>query len=309
MNDRQLLYIVKISEHAGITEAARELFVSPSTLVKSLQKTEAELGMPLFDRIGKFFYPTYAGTRFLQYAKEMLSLHERMNEEMTGLNSLSNDLVRVGFQLNNDASLLRTISDFHKDFPDTEIQISEGTSIRLQDLLDSNDIDFMIVTSLNTNGKWEYERIPLYSNEVVVVTERDHPLVKKAVWQDSRKYPVIDAKLLEQENIIYHTTQPYDTVVSETIMQRICQTQGLSLRSNVRATTISTILKLVSMGNGIALTFDSIAEQFVNSLNLSMLSFGETPMENSLMIVHRKDRYLSKASQKMISMFCERFQS
>ena len=304
MNDRQLLYLLKIGECASISAAARELYVTPSTLVKSLQKVEAELGTPLFDRIGKFLYPTYAGTRYLQYARDMLHLQNQLMDEMSGIISLTNDLLRVGFQLNNDDGLLSVISQFHKEFPAIEIRISEGTGVRLQDLLDTSEIDFMIVSNMPTTGKWAYERIALCSNEVVIVTERDHPLVKKAVWRDSRKYPVVDAKLLEQESLVYHMTQQG----AETILQTICEREGISLHTTMRATTISTILRLVSMGNGISLTFDSIAAQYVNSLNLSLLSFGEAPIENHLLIVYRKDRSMSAACRKLISRFQEKFQ-
>lgn len=67
-----LKYFCKLAEVLSFTEAAKELFITQSTLSQSIKQLEEELGAPLFDRIGKKIYITEAGQSFLSYARNAL---------------------------------------------------------------------------------------------------------------------------------------------------------------------------------------------------------------------------------------------
>ena len=56
-----LRYFVKLADVLSFTEAARELFVTQSTLSQSIKQLEGELGTALFDRVGKKVYLTDSG--------------------------------------------------------------------------------------------------------------------------------------------------------------------------------------------------------------------------------------------------------
>ena len=64
----QIRYFVKLAELLNFTEASKELFITQSTLSISIKQLEEELGVRLFDRIGKKVFITESGTAFLDYA-------------------------------------------------------------------------------------------------------------------------------------------------------------------------------------------------------------------------------------------------
>ena len=82
MNVRDFEYIIEIANQRSISKAAASLFVSQPALSKYVQRMEESLGVRLFQRVGKQFIPTYAGERCVEKARQILSLHEQMVNEM-----------------------------------------------------------------------------------------------------------------------------------------------------------------------------------------------------------------------------------
>lgn len=64
-----LKYFVKLADVLSFTEASKELFITQSTLSLSIKQLEEELGVTLFDRIGKKIYLTDAGRDFLDCSR------------------------------------------------------------------------------------------------------------------------------------------------------------------------------------------------------------------------------------------------
>ena len=63
-----LKYFVKLADVLSFTEASKELFITQSTLSLSIKQLEEELGVTLFDRIGKKIYLTDAGRWRMAYS-------------------------------------------------------------------------------------------------------------------------------------------------------------------------------------------------------------------------------------------------
>ncbi|MEI7488459.1 MAG: LysR family transcriptional regulator [Chryseobacterium sp.] len=77
MELRQIRYFLKAKELLNFMEAANHLYISQSTLSQQINQLEDELGIPLFNRIGKRIALTEAGAVFSEYAeKSLLKSHE-----------------------------------------------------------------------------------------------------------------------------------------------------------------------------------------------------------------------------------------
>ena len=68
----QLKYFIRLAEILNFTEASRLLFITQSTLSQSIRQTEGELGIQLFERIGKKVYLTDVGQAFLPFARQAI---------------------------------------------------------------------------------------------------------------------------------------------------------------------------------------------------------------------------------------------
>src|SRR5574339_640166 len=96
MELRQLRYFIKSAELLNFTEAAHALYISQSTLSQQIKQLEDELGIPLFDRIGKRVRLTEAGSQFLPFARLTVSDAEGGRAVIDDLKGLKTGELRIG---------------------------------------------------------------------------------------------------------------------------------------------------------------------------------------------------------------------
>lgn len=84
MDFEQLHQLEAIERTGTFSAAAHELHISQPALTRSMQRLEAELGQPLFDRVGRSAQINEAGQIALDYAKQILRekylMREALNE-------------------------------------------------------------------------------------------------------------------------------------------------------------------------------------------------------------------------------------
>lgn len=294
MYERLYTYVLEVARQGSLKAAADKLYVTPSALSKAIQNLEQELGTPLFDRIGKSFSPTYAGRQFIARAEEIISLHKQLREEIQDIITLHAGRVRVGLQLDAAPQITRAVAQFHRVFPQVEIHVIEDTSANLAKLLQAGEVD-LIISNADQQLQQDFRVSVLVNCEMVLVVPRGHPLVKQAIWMEGRQYPYLPLSACKDENFLIPPSGQHMGAFQEGILQD----HGITAAMPIRATTIGTLLEMVSEGLGITLTYDWTAKPWENSLNLSLLSFDRAPL-CSLSIATNKNRYLGEAVQAFI---------
>lgn len=83
MDILQLEYFCEIAESEHISHAAQKLMVSQPTLSRTLQALEDELGVDLFDRIGKRIRLNDYGRYFYRKAYQAITLMQEARQEIT----------------------------------------------------------------------------------------------------------------------------------------------------------------------------------------------------------------------------------
>ncbi|HVB90758.1 MAG TPA: LysR substrate-binding domain-containing protein [Acidimicrobiales bacterium] len=72
MDSRRLQYFVAVVDHGGFTAASKAVFISQPALSLAVKELEADLGAPLFARIGRRVQLTEAGSALLGPARQVL---------------------------------------------------------------------------------------------------------------------------------------------------------------------------------------------------------------------------------------------
>ena len=98
MELRQLRYFVEVAEREHVSEAAEHLHVAQSAISRQIARLEEELGVTLFEKIGRNIQLTPIGRIFLVHAKTAI--------KSLGTLSLRG---RSGFPLPNTARLPRPL--------------------------------------------------------------------------------------------------------------------------------------------------------------------------------------------------------
>lgn len=78
MNTLYLKYAVEVASAGSITQAANNLYMAQPNISKAIKELEDSLGISIFMRTSKGVVPTEKGSKFLVYARNILSQLERM---------------------------------------------------------------------------------------------------------------------------------------------------------------------------------------------------------------------------------------
>ena len=82
MDFREMTYITTIADCGSITAAARKLYISQPSLSYIVSKVEQETGAKLFERKNYPLTLTYAGEKYVETARKILSLNDNMRREL-----------------------------------------------------------------------------------------------------------------------------------------------------------------------------------------------------------------------------------
>ena len=172
---RQLNYFVKAAEHLHFTEAAAESFVTQSTLSQQIKQLEEELGMLLFDRVGKHVRLTEAGSVFLVHAKQILLDVQKSKAAISELNNLAIGDLRIGVTYAFSSMVLPALAPFSSKYPGIKIFIEYGTPESLEIKLKAAELD-IILSFHEESDNQGLEMQPLFSSKIVMVVSRKHSL-------------------------------------------------------------------------------------------------------------------------------------
>ncbi|MGV2487897.1 UNVERIFIED_CONTAM: LysR family transcriptional regulator, partial [Bacillus mycoides] len=93
---RQLEYFLAVSKELHFTKAAEKLNISQPSLSQQIRALEHEVGMPLFDRIGKKISLTEAGRVLLSHSKTIFHEVEQARSAIQDLNGLHHGSLTIG---------------------------------------------------------------------------------------------------------------------------------------------------------------------------------------------------------------------
>jgi LysR family transcriptional activator of glutamate synthase operon len=138
----QLHYFLAVARSEHVTEAARSLHVTQSSLSKTIQRLEEDLGVSLFDRIGRKLQLNEFGRRFLRRAERALFELEQGKQELSDLASPDNGTLELGV---TSASVLPDIlRQYRKKRPNIQFHVQMLTTEEMIMLLERGEVDYCL---------------------------------------------------------------------------------------------------------------------------------------------------------------------
>ena len=176
MHARLLSYFLAVYENHGIGAAAEQLHISQPALTKSIQKLEAELGAPLFERRPSGVVPTRYADILARRVRLMDIEYRHAIAEIDAARGGSEGLIRIGAGPVWSARFLPPIIDqFLRDWPDTRLHIEGGVISTLIPALEAGEYD-IVCASLDFPDKAGIIKEAIVDLKHVVIAAKDHPL-------------------------------------------------------------------------------------------------------------------------------------
>lgn len=139
-----------VAKHKHMTKASEELHISQPAISQSIEKLEDQLGGTLFLRSNKGMGLTEEGKMFYEYVKGALELINNAENEFTSFKDLSKGEVKIGCSTTlTKLVLINALKDFHLDYPNININITNDLTSNLINDLKLGKLDFVIFNESN----------------------------------------------------------------------------------------------------------------------------------------------------------------
>src|SRR6478736_7665 len=141
MNLRQLRAFATIVDVGGVARAALRLHLSQPALSRQIHALEADLGVPLFDRVGRRAQLTSQGEDLLRRSRRLLAEAESLGERARELKGGEIGILRVAATPQVIENLLADfLVRYRRRHPGVEVHLVEDGGVRLIDRLERGEV-------------------------------------------------------------------------------------------------------------------------------------------------------------------------
>lgn len=242
MNLRDLKYIIAVAESKHFGKAAERCFVSQPTLSGQIKKLEDELGVVIFERTNRSVEITPIGQTILEHARLMMEQADVIQQLAQAHQDPLAGPLRIGIIPTLSPYLIPLIlMPLKKQFPQIKLVLSEEMTDTLLIRLHNHEIDAaLLATSVNEQ---ELNTVPLFNEPFWLAFPSKHPFYHKDKISRS-DLDNTDLLLLSEGHCLAQQAME---------VCRISERKEQSEMSDLRASSLETLLQLVSAGLGTTL--------------------------------------------------------
>ncbi|MGO2564611.1 MAG: LysR substrate-binding domain-containing protein [Brochothrix thermosphacta] len=290
MELRHLHYFLTLCEELHFSEAAFKIGISQPTLSQQIRVLEGEVGVPLFDRLGKKTVQTEAGLILQRYAIKAIKELENAQTAIDDLKDAYSGTLRVAVLPSDlDYHLTELLVAFHRAFPSVHIEVIPSIDIPNKVLLNEVDIGLALVEPAHS----QLTARPIFKESYCLfVSKKSHLATRKKIEISE----LVDIPLILYPKGFY----------GRDLIDRWCLTQGIRVEPIMAPGSSTAIFQLIEAGVGASIQPHKLIEAFEDK-DMIAIPIEDAP-QRSLAIIYRNDRYLSKAAQRFITELTDYFQ-
>jgi DNA-binding transcriptional LysR family regulator len=120
---RQLRVFVEVAQHASMSRAAEALHLSPPAVSMQIREVESQVGLPLFDRVGRRVSLSTAGEYFLVHARRLLANLKEADDAMARFKRLERGMLTIGIVSTAKYFVPHLLARFHEEHAGVEVRL------------------------------------------------------------------------------------------------------------------------------------------------------------------------------------------
>lgn len=305
-------YVYEVYKERSFTKAAQNLYISQPSLSARIKKIEEIIGEPLFDRGTTPLQLTEVGKVYIEAAEEITQIEQRVENYINDLAGLKTGNLAVGASTLFAAYVVPSlITQFNQKFPDVHIQLIEGNTAELEEMLGSNALDFVI-------DNYHYDSIlynkELYCEENILLAVPKHFAVNEelGMYQLSykniknknylnQKYPAVPLGRFADLPFIM-LTQGNDT---RTRGDRLCRNVGFKPNIVLEFNQQSTAYMASSTQLGATFISDILVSQLPTFENLVYYKLDGEEAKRKVFFYYKTHKYKTRVMEEFVRMMHE----
>lgn len=292
MNLRNLRTFVAIADTGGVHRAAARVNLSQPAASRQIRALEIELGVPLFDRIGRRVQLTSEGEDLLRRSRRLLSEVDSLVERAGALKKGETGILRIGATPQVIENTLAPFLDrYRQRHPGIEVQLIEDGGARLASRLVNGDIQLVLTVVIDER----FRQRALYPAYGVAVLSKKHRL---------SQHRTIDVEELADEPLLLL----HRTFASREWLDTACSAAHIRPRVLLESGAPHTIIALAETGYGIAIIPSTVTVPRGN-VWAAPLTQRRTPIGRWLTVAWDAHRFLAPYAERFVEeivVYCQR---
>lgn len=283
---RQLEIFRAVARHLSVTRAAELLYLSQPAVSMQIKQLEQQIGMPLFEKIGKNLCLTEAGHAMRNHAEETLALQKAFAETLAKLAGAESGCFTLAIPETAIPFVTMVLAQFRQQHPGIDFHLEIHNRAGLLTSIKENSADLTIMGQ--TPPEMDLVAKSFMKNPLVVIAPPDHPLIAGP-------------------NVSLTELSPYPFVVREPgsgtriAMERFCSDQGVQLQTAMEMPNNEAIKQAVAAGLGLGIISIHTLQQELALQQVAILPVKKMPIMRIWYLVHHKQKILSPAMNRFIA--------
>lgn len=283
MDFRQLTTFRVLAMTLNFHQTAERLNYVQSTVTAQIQALEEELGIRLFDRLGRRVMLTDAGARLLPYAEHLLKVAEEARQAVSGQQELVGTLTISATETLCAYRLPAVLHRFRLSYPQIKLLFYPSSYSELRRAVTDGNVDLAFVMEEPITSSVLHAE-PLLSEPIHLVASPTHPLAQKSVISPAD----LDGEplLLTEAGCAYRVQFQHQLSVA-----------GVQPTNMLEFGSIEAIKQYVLVGMGIAVLPAIAVATEIAQEKLVVLTWSGEQICLTMQMIRHKQKWLSPALQ------------
>jgi DNA-binding transcriptional LysR family regulator len=292
MDLKRLRTFVAVADQGSVSKAALRIRTAQPGLSRQIIELEAELGLKLFDRIGRRMVLTSDGEQLLQTCRVVLGNVASLAERAHALRAGDSGTLKIAASPQIIESVLATFLRVYADaFPNVRVKLTEAVGRAQLTMLEHGDVDVSIglLGALATERHFNSLRLPPV--EILAACHRSHPLGSSASMEIGQlaQYPLL---LLDPS---YVFRKSFDAA---------CRLAGLEPNVEIESHAPHTLLALAEAGHGVAIVQTAVPVARYK-LRIVRINYRGKPIQLPMAAISDKRRTLPRYAESFCKLLGE----
>lgn len=287
MDIRALRYFVETVRCASFTQAAKNLFVTQSTVSKMIRQIEEEVGTPLLIRDGHTARPTDTGRIVYERGLHILGSMRQLTAEVRQAVDLERGELEVGIPPMINLLFIPVVQRFRERYPQIRLSLREGTGQAVERLVAAGDLEVgATVLPVAAGGPLQSRRFGSYALWALGAAD--------APWAGKATLPL--SALRDVPLII-----PTDDFALTRRLRQACESAGFDPQIAAQSAHWDFLAAMASSGLGTAILPEPLVQR-LKTRGLSTARLARSGIQWEVGHIWVRDRYLSYAARAWLQV-------
>lgn len=289
MEFREISTFLQVAQHQSFSKAARQLGYSQAAVTIQIKQLEQELGVHLFDRIGKQISLTHQGQIFYQYAISIRNDLEQAKNAVSDPSTLSGKLCLGTIESICASIFPDLLAEYHRLHPEVTISIVTDSPGVLLDRMNENTIDIVYLLDRRIyDNRWCKTLEEPEENIFVASPDHELALVKRELELDEvLRFPFF---LTEKDASYRHMLEQYLASINR------------SVKPFLEIGNTEFIIHMLLKNTGISFLPKFTVQRELQQKQLTALNVRGFQMQTWRQIFYHKDKWVTREMQEFLRL-------